>query len=558
MNGDTATQPQSAVPQVNVLPQPQAPNTSGMTQVSPDLTPRQPQGIRWSARGLPAIAMAIVGQVQKRKQRETEAVVSQFVGNYKGIEESKGQLQQVQQENMKLAQAFQAAQTPEEKQQLQQRLMQNVQQVRQLQASMETNRQNLHDMFNGPKQDRHTKIISKAFGIDDKNAASPERQAAIKVIQDQMKLDQKTASMVSRLPQRQQLSPEARAQSQMQQAGVLGKPVTGGQQLHAYEQELDRRLKAEAMAHKVDLDTEKMIEKNRKDLGLIPVSNEDGSAKRDPKGQVVYRNLEESEMSPEELQKYKNIRAQEDLRTAQAKAVIIKANAAKLNAESLAKHRKEMSAPGYLQYWANVLSDPSQSSKTIGTPPKEARGAILSLMAQQGKKLAYPLGGKEISTMDLANSAVENIERARAVLERRPDLFGPAGFFGSKFEMAMKGGDPDAADFYTAINLANLPAVGIHGVRGKWALQDLHTLDGNLYRNPESMANVLDDIYKSASEFRETANRPPAIRGTGVGGGGAAFSVPAGAPPAPKEDGHYLKQNGKRIAKSQGGQWVAP
>lgn len=38
----------------------------------------------------------------------------------------------------------------------------------------------------------------------------------------------------------------------------------------------------------------------------------------------------------------------------------------------------------------------------------------------------------------------------------------------------------------------------------------------------------------------------------------AGFSVPTGAPAAPKEDGHKLKSNGKVIAISKGGQWVAP
>ena len=44
------------------------------------------------------------------------------------------------------------------------------------------------------------------------------------------------------------------------------------------------------------------------------------------------------------------------------------------------------------------------------------------------------------------------------------------------------------------------------------------------------------------------------------GGGGAvqAFQVPAGAPTAPKEDGHKLKMNGQVVAVSKGGQWVAP
>jgi len=37
-----------------------------------------------------------------------------------------------------------------------------------------------------------------------------------------------------------------------------------------------------------------------------------------------------------------------------------------------------------------------------------------------------------------------------------------------------------------------------------------------------------------------------------------SFAAPAGAPPAPKEDGHTLKMNGKDIAVSKDGKWVAP
>lgn len=38
----------------------------------------------------------------------------------------------------------------------------------------------------------------------------------------------------------------------------------------------------------------------------------------------------------------------------------------------------------------------------------------------------------------------------------------------------------------------------------------------------------------------------------------AEFEVPDGAPAAPKEDGKFLKVNGTVVAKSKGGQWVAP
>jgi hypothetical protein len=49
-----------------------------------------------------------------------------------------------------------------------------------------------------------------------------------------------------------------------------------------------------------------------------------------------------------------------------------------------------------------------------------------------------------------------------------------------------------------------------------------------------------------------------AAHGPTASGSAAPFKVPAGAPAAPKEDGHKLKANGQVIAISRGGQWVAP
>jgi hypothetical protein len=488
-------------------------NTSGMTSVSPDLTPQQPRG-QAKFRGLPALAAMIVNKVQQRKHRETEAVVQQFVGNYKGIEEAKSQLQDLQKQNAIFTQQWQAATTPEMKQALQQKIVQSAQQARQLLGSMETNRQNLREMFNGPKQDKHAKIISKAFGIDDKNAGTPERQAAIKVIQDQMRLDQKTAQLVSMLPQRQQLSPEARAQQQMVQAGVVGKPATGGQQLTYLSRHTDQVLKAEKMANDVGLNTEKMVETLRKDSGLIPVRDEQGNIQRNPDNSMKTQWLPVDQMTPEEYAKYQDIKAQTDLRTAQAKAAPVRAAAAKLNSESMAKYRSMLASPQYIQNWARVLQDPTQKA-TIGSVPAIARGPILQAIQSQGGKLATPLSGDEIKRMDLATNALDNIEEMQRILGSRPDMFGPAGWMSTKFEQAVNGGDPDALRFYAAKNLANLPAVGVHGVRGKWALQDLDKLDGNLYLNAESMTGVLDEIHRSVSAFRDLAARPATLRPQG-------------------------------------------
>ena len=48
----------------------------------------------------------------------------------------------------------------------------------------------------------------------------------------------------------------------------------------------------------------------------------------------------------------------------------------------------------------------------------------------------------------------------------------------------------------------------------------------------------------------------PKQRGAGAIAGG--FEIPKGAPGAPKEDGKVLKMNGKVVARSEGGNWVAP
>lgn len=59
---------------------------------------------------------------------------------------------------------------------------------------------------------------------------------------------------------------------------------------------------------------------------------------------------------------------------------------------------------------------------------------------------------------------------------------------------------------------------------------------------------------RGAQEALKVAHGPSAGGGTPA----AQFKVPAGAPAAPKEDGHKLKANGQVIAISRGGQWVAP
>ena len=202
---------------------------------------------------------------------------------------------------------------------------------------------------------------------------------------------------------------------------------------------------------------------------------------------------------------------------AQKKADLIKARDTTFSQEmklrQAGRNVNPPATPQTIGNWGTLLADP-KSGVTLANVPQRDRAGVINAMQANGQKLAKPLTAKELDRSDLAGNAVDNIEEAQRILERRPDMFGPAGYGKTQFQKLMEGGDPDAMAYLTAINLANLPAVGIHGVRGKYALEDLSKLDSNLYLNADSMRNVLSEIHRSASEFKGAGGRqmdtPPA------------------------------------------------
>lgn len=462
------------------------------------------------------IVASIINASQARKKRELDSSVSNFVQNAKGLQESQSQIEQAKQANRQALAEFQNAKTPEEKQVAQQKLIQTAKSMQAAQQSMKISQTNLGDMFNGPKADKHVKMLSKAFGVDDKNADSPERKAAIDAIRKQQQVDEKTARFMSMLPQRQQLTPQAQGEAQLRQAGVVGKPATGGQQLAAQGKQVDQVLKAEKMANDVGLATDKMIE-GLPQRGLKEIRDASGNVERNPDGTMKVRNLSLDELkdNPALAEKYNENQTKINLQVAQAKATGVRAMVAQMAEQRKLQTIQQISQPGAIQNWAKLVTDP-MSGVTLKDVPAQARGAVINSVAQSGQKIAKPITSEELKRMDLANNAVMNIEEAQSILAKRPDMFGPAGWGKTKFEMAVAGGDPDALRYQAAINLANLPAVGIHGVRGQWALEDLAKLDGNLYLNKDAMAAVLSEIHRSASEFQKLAGRRTEASSTGA------------------------------------------
>jgi hypothetical protein len=190
----------------------------------------------------------------------------------------------------------------------------------------------------------------------------------------------------------------------------------------------------------------------------------------------------------------------------------MRAEVAKMGEERKRKELAQAGQPGAISLWAKQISDPT-TGITLAQVPSKARGLVLQELARQGLKVAKPLTGKELDKMDLANNAVQNLEIMQGIVRDHPELFGPDGWMGSKFSNALGQGIPEAKRFMAAKSLANLPLLGIHGVRGKYQLKDLDDEDGTLYQSAESMGETLEQFHRSASEFRDLADRPEAIRG---------------------------------------------
>lgn len=485
-----------------------------MTQMG-GTDPRSQAGGTFKASGVIGLAAMAIQAVKQRKQRELDRDMGHFVNLSAGKDEATAQAAKADEI---IRQTMPKIQANPHDQDARTALVQAGEMRKKAQLALQQNEQNLRDLANSPRGAKLLKSLEKAAGLDDKQMNSPERQSLNKAIQQKLSTDAKTAQLLSMMTQRQQLSPEARAQSQMVQGGVVGKPATGGQLLTSWNKGKDREQKAEGMANKVGLDTEKMVESMRKQSGLVPVRDDKGAIVRNPDHTMKTRNLAPEEMTAEEYARYQDVKAQRDQRLAQAKAAPVRAEAAMMNARRKQRETVEVAQPGFAQLWAKQISDPT-TGITLAQVPAKGRGMVLQELARQGLKVAKPLTGKELDRMDLANNAIKNIEEMQSIVRDHPELFGPDGWWSSKLSSAMGGGIPEARRFMAAKSLANLPAIGIHGVRGKWALQDLDNLDGTLYQSPESIGGILDEIHRSASEFRNLAGRPESIRGGASGGG---------------------------------------
>lgn len=188
---------------------------------------RKRESMQNLVKSVQGVAQQFGQYAEQKQQRQYEQVVTKFTSAISGVQQAQSQVQQGQQ---MLKQANELLQKNPQDPQAHQLVQQGQQLTQQGQTALKTNNSVLDDMRNDPKQH---KVITKAFGVDDKNANSPERKAAASAIQKTMQVSPGTASTMAQLPQTQQLTPQAQSQQQARQAGVVGAPATGGQLLNA-------------------------------------------------------------------------------------------------------------------------------------------------------------------------------------------------------------------------------------------------------------------------------------------------------------------------------------
>jgi hypothetical protein len=241
----------------------------------------------------------LVGQVtqkvQQKKAREQQQIFDRFTQAASGIQQAQSQIEDAKKKLQQNPQDQEALQT-----------------IQRAQQSLQQNQTILNDEYNpaDPKGQKHIKILQKGFGIDDKNADTPERKAAIQAMQKSMGIGAGPAGVLAKLPQTQQLSPDAQRQQMLQQSGVMGKPATQGQVLNAETQQRGQDIRAttarlqQANQAGIGLDKLKMIGT----LKGIEVSRGDG-------GELVTH-----VMTPEERGKVPYLKAQDELTAAKTEA----------------------------------------------------------------------------------------------------------------------------------------------------------------------------------------------------------------------------------------------
>jgi len=111
--------------------------------------------------------------------------------------------------------------------------------------------------------------------------------------------------------------------------------------------------------------------------------------------------------------------------------------------------------------------------------------------------------GAERNKGDMANSAHEQLGTIKDIVQRRPDIFGPAAGRKTDFTVWLGSQDPDAQRFRAARTIAGDHLAGTFGGRSESALKAIDNAIGQFKDNPAAVAAGLDQLEKGNEVFRK-------------------------------------------------------
>ena len=133
--------------------------------------------------------------------------------------------------------------------------------------------------------------------------------------------------------------------------------------------------------------------------------------------------------------------------------------------------------------------------------------------------------GQERNKADMANSAAQQIGDMKAIIQKRPDIFGPAAGRTTDLKVWLGSQDPDAQRFRAARTIAGDHLAGTFGGRSEAALHALDNALGQFKDNPEAALAGLDQLAGANTSFQKAGTVRTA------GSNAAEPPRPPGVPP---------------------------
>src|SRR6266702_3271 len=264
---------------------------------------------------------------------------------------------------------------------------------------------------------------------------------------------------------------------------------------------------------------------------------------KDGKEHSRYFTAQQIAESPTLSEKKKLIDSQVAKNYAAVKESAVKAETARLVAQYKASGANI--DPKTAERWARWIADP-KTGYTIANVPTKERSAVNEAMSRMGLEPSKPMTAAELNRSDLANNAIHNIKHAMRIVNEHGEIFGPGGWLHNQFEMAGSGGDKNAVEFLASVDLGDIAALGVHGLRAKAALDRLTNANSNTYKNIDSVKADLKVLQSSLEQVVPGGGRTmPLIPKEDVSGGGV--KPPQGTSSQGSSSGSGWEEKAKRL-----------